>query len=189
MEIPSAVVVWSFVNFKGNLQSENNYQHNQGLSLLCIPKGQQLVNEKQAVGINLDISSDTQTKVHLAVPDNKKRQILTGEPFALGIGGGEAYLRYGHRSVGINLKWSEEPTFEWRMFMADGKEGQPVPAGTPVALINIRVEPAPDFFIPLNRRTPGAGNIGWTTSPDWRKVAANKAAAVAAQAALKALIK
>jgi hypothetical protein len=183
MEIPPAVVVWTFGNLPGNLTSVNNYQNNQGYSFKCEKNAKYLIWEKGQVSINLNFSDQPQTKVHFHLPDKSEREILTGEPISLGIGGGESFLYYGHQTFGINLKWSTDPKDEWRIFGADGVAGQKIPTGSPVALINTKVDPQADFMIPMDRHTPRVVDIGWTSSPDWVKDVTNKAISAAAVAA------
>lgn len=80
---------------------------------------------------------------------------------ALGIGGGEAFLYYKERDYGVNLAWSTEPVFQWSIF---GPSDGPIPADAPVAIVNDKVQPTPDFFIYFER-PPGMADVGWTTSP------------------------
>lgn len=56
-----------------------------------------------------------------------------GTPFALKVED-QKYLKYGSRSYGINLVWSDEPSFEW-IFHSAG-DGGPIRPGVPVAIYN-----------------------------------------------------
>jgi hypothetical protein len=101
------------------------------------------------------------------------------------VGGSPSFLRYAHRTVGINLEYQGSPAFEWLIYGSNGEKGQPVPTGSPVAIINSKVEPDPDFLIYLDR--PAGADVGWTTSPGfWDQVGdvATKAAITALKKAL-----
>lgn len=165
IEIPKSVLCWKLGAIAGNLKSTNNYQNDKGYNLYCSKNKKYLIWKKQPFGINLDWGNKTQRKVHFHLPDDKEREILTGEPFALGIGGGEAYLRYADRTLGINLEWSKEPAYEWKFYSAKAEKGKPIPAGSLVAIFNTEVEPDPDFLIYHDRPQPGVADVGWTTSP------------------------
>ena len=165
VEIPKSVSVWKLGAIKGNLRSTNNYQHDKGYSLYCSPKKKYLIWKSQPLGINLDWSTQGQNKYHFHLPDKKEREILTGEPFALAIGGGEPYLKYAHRTQGINLKWSAEPAYEWVIYGPKGEKGKPIPTNALVAILNKKVEPDPDFLIYFDRPMPGVADVGWTSSP------------------------
>jgi hypothetical protein len=190
LTVPDTVVIWQFTGKPGNIRSQNQYSNNTGYSMFCRSNGKYLTWKKVPLGINLDYITDAGVKkTHFRLPDNQEREILTGEPFALGIGGGEAFLGYAERDIGINLKWYESPQgkYEWRMFGSNGEIGKPIPTGSLVAIANEKVKPDPDFFIYLDRQPPGVADVGWTTSPEfWDQVldAAGKAAVAAAKAAL-----
>jgi hypothetical protein len=167
MEIPKEVVIWRFGGKTGNVKSQNHYSANTGYNLYCSPNKEYLTYGKEPMGINIVwAKSGNDKKIHLVLPDKKEREILTGEPVALGLGGGDAFLYYSSRPTGINLKWGTNPVFEWRICGADGKKGVPVTEGNFYALVNMSVKPDPDFFIYLDR-IPGQADIGWTTSPNW----------------------
>lgn len=79
-------------------------------------------------------------------------------------------MRYAHRDVGINLTWSANPVFEWRIFGATSRPGTPIAENSLVAIVNDKVKPSPDFFIFLER-PPGMADVGWTTSPGfWNNI-------------------
>jgi hypothetical protein len=165
MSIPNEVLSWQFGGKSGNVCSQNTYVHNTGYSLKCTTNDQYFSWGKQTFGINLVfMTEETDKKIHLVLPDGQDREILTGEPVALGLGGGDSFLRYGERSVGINLEWNSDPSYEWRLFDASGEKGKPVPTGALIAIGNANVKPEADFMIYLER--PGA-DVGWTSSPDW----------------------
>jgi hypothetical protein len=167
MEIPKEVVIWSFGGKNGNVKSQNRYTANSGYNLYCSANKEYLTYGKEPMGINIVwAGSGTDKKIHFVLPDKKEREIHTGELVAFGLGGGDAFLYYSHRSLGINLKWSNAPVFEWKIVAADGRKGVPVSEGGTYALVNVKVSPDPDFFIYLDR-VPGQADIGWTTSPNW----------------------
>jgi hypothetical protein len=178
IEIPESVKIWKFGGKNGNLRSQNNYTDNSGYNLFCRINNKYLSWKKVPLGINLDFIADANVKkIHFRLPDGKERDILSGEPVAFGIGGGEAFLQYARRSAGINLEWSKTPVYQWRIFKSDGQTGVPITADSFAAIVNNKVEPAPDFFIYLDR-PPGMADVGWTTSPEfWNKIgnAATKA--------------
>jgi hypothetical protein len=133
--------------------------------------GMNLTWGNQTFGINLVYKSQGDNKTHFRLPDGQEREILSGESVALGIGGSPAFLYYAERDTGINLKWAEQPEgkFEWRIFGADSELGKPIPENTPVALVNDKVQPNPDFLIYFDRVV--GCDVGWTTSPGfWDQV-------------------
>jgi hypothetical protein len=163
--IPNEVLSWKFGGKSGNVCSQNSYETNTGYSLQCVSNNEYLSWGKQNLGINLVfMSQETDKKIHFVLPDNQERAILTGEAVAFGIGGGDSFLAYAERSVGINLEWRSEPSYEWRLFDASGEKGKLVPTGAQIAMINVNVKPEADFMIYLER--PGA-DVGWTSSPGW----------------------
>jgi hypothetical protein len=163
--IPPEVVTWKISGKSGNVQAQNTYKNNTGYNLFCQSNGRFLTYAKQSVGINLDFTSDPEIKkIHFILPDHKEREVLTGEPVAFGIGGGEAFLRYAERTAGINLEWSTNPAYEWVIYGASGEKGRPIATEASISIGNVNVRPEPDFFIYFNR--PGA-DVGWTSSPDW----------------------
>jgi len=169
--IPEKVVVWQFAGKPGNLKSQNSYSTNNGgngYSMLNRTINQYLTYKEVPLGINLQFTTDSNLhKTHFRLPDGREREILTGEKVALGVGGGKAFLRYAHRTSGINLDWfNDDPEFQWRIYGPGSKKGQPIATNSWVALINAKVEPQADFLVYLDRIQ--AGDIGWTTSPDWK---------------------
>ena len=167
MKIPKEVLVWKFGNVTNKLKSNNNYENNQGYNLTCATNKQYLIWKKGMLSINLQYSSEVQNKYHFQVPDNKQREILTGEPVAMAIGMGEAFLYYGKQRFGINLKWSTTPLYQWRIYTASGEKNEKIRAGTVCALVNVEVDPDPDFLVFLEKHVPKVIDLGWTTSPTW----------------------
>jgi hypothetical protein len=163
IDVPGAVRVWKIGVDSANVLSWNNYTNNQGYHLFCITNGKYLTWEKVPLGVNLGFKAAGDNKTHFRLPDEREREILSGESVAFGIGGKPAFLHYAERTVGINLEWSERPIYEWRIFSPNGELGQPIPENTPIALLNDKVKPEPDFFIHFDR-PPGMADVGWTTS-------------------------
>jgi len=168
--IPDKVLVWAFAGKSGNVKSQNKYSTDHsgnGYNMHCKTNNKFLSYEKTDVGINLGYTANGgEHKIHFKLPDGKEREILSGESVALGIGGGDAFLRYAHRTVGINLEWAGNPSFEWRIFGSTGEKGKPLPTGQVLAVMNDKVEPSADFLVYLDR--PVGADVGWTTSPDWK---------------------
>lgn len=165
IEIPEKVKVWKIGTGSANILSWNNYTDNGGYNLFCQTNGRYLTWKKVPIGINLDYIDDPSVqKIHFRLPDGTEREILSGESVAFGIGGGEAFLQYAHRDLGINLKWNKNPVFEWRILGSNNQTGTPISENSFVAIINDKVEPSPDFLIYFER-PPGMADVGWTTSP------------------------
>lgn len=174
IEIPKEVVIWKFDGKTGNVKAQNKYTTNSGYNLFCSANKEFLTYGKEPMGINIVWAKNgADKKIHFMLPDKKDRDILTGEPVAFGIGGGDAFLYYASRPTGVNLKWASGPVFEWRIIGLDGKKGVPIKEGSSYAIVNVKVNPDPDFFIYLDRIS-GQADIGWTTSPNWPgKILAN----------------
>jgi hypothetical protein len=166
-QLPPEVVIWQLGGKPTAVKSQNSYATNSGFTLYCSANKEYLTYGKEPLGINLVFAKNgTDKKVHFRLPDGQERQILTGEPVAFGVGGGDAFLRYAVRTTGINLEWSNQPVFEWVFCGQDGQKGIPIDGGHMYAMLNLRVEPDPDFLIYLDR-VPGQADVGWTTSPNW----------------------
>lgn len=188
IEVPEKVKIWKFGGKPGNLMSQNNYTNNTGYNLFCQSNNKYLTWKKIPIGINLDfISDESVKKIHFRLPDGKQREILSGESVAFGIGGGEAFLNYTHRTLGINLEWKQNPVFQWRVFGANNQLGTPISAGSSVAIVNDKVEPSPDFFIYFDRPR-GMADVGWTTSPEFFNKFLNAAEKIGVAAAKKGLL-
>ncbi|HEV7425582.1 MAG TPA: hypothetical protein VGQ46_04390 [Thermoanaerobaculia bacterium] len=174
MKIPEEVLVWSFGGKAGKVKSQNEYSTDNsgnGYNMHCRTNDRFLTYVKTTAGISLGYESSKDHKIHFRVMDGKERPILSGEKVAFGIGGGNAFLRYAHRTVGINLDWSGNPIFEWLIYSSSANKGEPIPTGSPVAMINEKVQPDADFLVYMDR--PGVAHVGWTSSPDWRKKITN----------------
>ena len=168
--IPGKVLIWKLGGKAGNLKSQNRYSTDHtgnGYNMFCKTNSEYLTYKKTNVGINLGYTTNSgEHKIHFRLPDGQERDILTGEKVALGIGGGDAFLRYAHRTVGINLEWASNPAFEWRIYGATIDKGKPIPTESWVAIVNEKVEPEADFLVYLDRLA--GADVGWTTSPDWK---------------------
>ncbi|WP_249997527.1 hypothetical protein [Actinoplanes sp. M2I2] len=144
------------------------------LSLKSLKLRKLLQYGEQNFGINLIYSRDTEPATERAVrrwflarPGDQARPVAFGEKVALANGRGDSFLRYSRREFGINLAWSKEPVYEWKIL--GGATGQPVRTGKDVAIFNMNVDgtggPDGDFLIHLDRSV--GCDIGWTTSPSW----------------------
>lgn len=123
--------------------------------------------EEQTLGINLgwtdDAAPQTATKVarwFFARAADNQSPLRYGEAIALGYGKSPSYIHYEQRTVGINLAWSEQPKFEWKLL--GGQVGQPARSGDWTAIYNQRVGDCLIYF----DRTVG-GDIGWPSSQTW----------------------
>lgn len=113
-------------------------------------------------GINLGFTDDAEPStaakvVQWELVNQKRTPVKYDEPVALRCRDG--YLRYGQRDVGINLHWSDNPVYEWRLL--GGPRGTAVKTGTPFALLNMHgSQGEPMIYF---KREIG-GNIGWPSS-------------------------
>lgn len=173
-----------------NLRSKNSFggPADRNYNLFNNDERRYLQWEKQTWGINIgwtdDATSNTAIKVRRWFFDNRgpdTQPIHYGETIALGNGGDPSFLRYAERTVGINLKWSDDPVHEWRIL--GGRIGAPVLTGDSVAIFN---EVANDFFIFFDRSL--GGDIGWPTSQTFGEQLSDIAKKAAMDAAKTALI-
>ncbi len=182
-EVPEDVRVWKLGGKQGNIKSQNTYSEGTGYNLFCQTNSKYLTWKKIPIGINLDyVSEASSKKIHLRVPDGKQREILSGELIGFAVGGGDAFLSYAHRTVGINLEWKKNPVYQWRIFGADTALGKPIPTASLVAIVNDKVEPKADFMVYVDR-PPGIADVGWTTSPEFFNKVGNEGAKIAVRAA------
>ena len=115
----------------------------EGYNLFCTTIGKFLTYVDVNFGFNAGFKSQGDNKTHFRLPDGQEREILSGESVALGIGGKPSFVNYAHRDIGPNLKYVNDPVYEWRIFGVDSELGRPIPENTPVALVNDKVEPTP----------------------------------------------
>lgn len=129
--------------------------------------------EKQTFGINLgwtdNASPDTGKRVSrwfVDRPGTASGPIRYGELVSLGYGITPSFLHYAHRTVGINLDWSDNAVFEWKLL--GGAIGAEINTRAPVAIYNSKAGSAasPGSFLMHFDRTVG-GDIGWPDSRTW----------------------
>jgi hypothetical protein len=103
--------------------------------------------------------------------------VCYGEPIAIRCK--DDYLYYGERTIGINLKWSDGPDFQWRLF--GGRPGTRVKTRDYLCIWNMHGEVG-EPMIWFEREI--GGNIGWPSSKtlwqqalDWTKATVQKAVA------------
>jgi hypothetical protein len=132
-----------------------------------------LQHEHQKLGINLgwtdDATNETGNRVarwFFTRQGQGDGPIKYGETIALANGGSPSFIRYAHRTVGINLDWSETPVFEWKLL--GGKVGDPVYTQEQIALLNEKATAGGECLIYFDR-TAG-GDIGWPSSKTWEEV-------------------
>src|SRR4051794_35412310 len=129
--VPPSVLVWQFGGKAGNLTAQNTYTPNSGYNMFCKSNSKYLTYATQPAGINLGYTENAaECKVHFQLPDHQQREILTGEPVALGIGGGDEWLYYSERPLGINYKWRSTPKFEHRIWGPTGESGKKIQQNT-----------------------------------------------------------
>ena len=190
--VPEKVRVWKIGDGQANVRSSNHYTNQKGYNLFCTMNRKYLTYVDVNFGFNAGFKAQGDHKTHFRLPDGKEREILSGERVALGIGGSPSFVKYAHRTVGPNLKYYDQPGddgFQWVIFGADSELGRPIPENSPVALVNAKVEPSPDFLVYFKR--PAGADIGWTTSQGWWDQIvdwAEKHAVEAAIAAIKAYL-
>lgn len=131
-------------------------------------------------GINLGFSDDAEPStaekvLHWEFVNSSRTPVRYDEPVAIRCKDG--YLRYGHRNVGINLLWSDNPVFEWRLL--GGPVGAWVSTRDWLCIWNAHST----YGEPLiySKREIG-GNVGWPSSKtlleqglDWAKETVQKA--------------
>jgi hypothetical protein len=133
-------------------------------------------------GINLGFTDDAEPStaakvVQWELVNRHGTPVKFDEPVALRCR--DDYLRYGQREIGINLHWSDNPVYEWRLL--GGKPGTALKTGVPFSIFNMHnADGEPLIYF---QREIG-GNIGWPSSKtlidqgfEWAKDAAQKAIA------------
>jgi hypothetical protein len=118
-----------------------------------------------AGGINLGFSDDAEPStaakvVHWEFVNERRTPVKYDEPVAIRCKDG--YLRYGPRTIGINLDWSDHPIFEWRLL--GGRPGTPVRTREYFCIFNQLSENGEPLI--YFKRELG-GNIGWPSSRTW----------------------
>lgn len=169
-------------NSKGYLYAKDSYNGRAGMSynIKGLVNRKFLQYEKQGIGRGINIgwtsnaSADTATKRakwFFSKKSGTTNAIRYGEPIAMAWGGNNKnqFVKYSHRTVGINLDWSSKPSYEW--VILGGKPGTFVRRGVDrVILFNLKHKQ------PLVRfdRTVG-GDIGWPDSRTWKRQVIDKA--------------
>jgi len=128
-----------------------------------------LQHEDQTWGINLGWTDDATDKTGLRVSrwffirqSDSSEPLKYGETISLANGKQPSFVNYERRPVGINLGFSNSPSFEWKIL--GGKPGTLVRTKEWVALYNLKSEKG-EPLIHFNR-TAGA-DIGWPSSKTW----------------------
>lgn len=131
-------------------------------------------------GINLGFTDDAEpstakTVVHWGFLNHERTPVRYDEPVAIACK--DSFVRYGARTVGINLDWSDSPVFEWRLL--GGRPGTVVKTSESLCIFNTRSENGEPLI--YFKREIG-GNIGWPSSKtftqqglDWAKETVRKA--------------
>lgn len=96
-----------------------------------------LIYQEREYGINLGWADldPTAPALNVVRQGSDTTPIRYGELVAIRIRGG-GYLRYGQRDYGINLKWSEDPVYEWQFAGSGSSMGMDVRLGDAVGLVN-----------------------------------------------------
>lgn len=106
-----------------------------------------------------------------------------GETVALGWD--KTYLRYAHRTFGINLDWSDQPVYEWQIHC--GTLNGVVQTYEWFALVNVAADPPLGEPLIFFDRTVG-GNLGWPSSQTWSDKFKQEAWGIAKKAAIGVLV-
>lgn len=128
-----------------------------------------LQHEHQTWGINLgwtdDGSDHTGARVanwFFARRTPSDKPLFYGEEVALGNGGIPSFIRYEHRTIGVNLGWSQTPDYQWKIL--GGRIGDPINTGDMVALYNEKSDGG-ECLVYFDR--DAGGDIGWPSSRSW----------------------
>lgn len=142
----------------------------------------QYKNQGAFGGINLGFSDNAEPStaakvVHWEFVNRQRSPVKYGEPVAIRCR--DDYLYYGARTIGVNLNWSDNPVFEWRLL--GGRPGAPVRTDEWFSIFNMHAQPGEPLI--YFKREVG-GNVGWPSSKtwleqgfDWAKEALQKAIA------------
>jgi hypothetical protein len=127
--------------------------------------------EDQTWGINIGWTDDAEPETAREVarwfirrPGTDSTFLKYGEVLALGFGTNPSFLRYTHRTFGVNLEWSHTPSYEWQLVRSPEAKGLPVISGQSHAIYNLRAGEM--GFLTYFDRTVG-GDIGWPDSETW----------------------
>lgn len=143
--------------------------------------------EKQTAGINVgwtdNANQTTAAKVQrwfFARDGENETPLRYGEPVAMGYGTKPSFLCYKTRDYGINLAYTDNPCFQWKVL--GGKPGQHVKTGDWVALLNTKINECMIYF-----ERPMVAHIGWPSSKSWSEQFEDKLGELAGKALEKAL--
>jgi hypothetical protein len=120
------------------------------------------------LGFSDDASAGTAAKVvQWQFLNQKGTPVCYGEPVAIRCK--DDYLYYGHRDCGINLKWSDGPNFQWRLF--GGKPGTRVRTRDFLCIWNMHGDVG-EPMVWFERKFPQlGGNVGWPSSKTLTEIA------------------
>lgn len=128
-----------------------------------------LQHEDQTFGINLGWTDNATDETGLRVSrwffvrdGDSSEPIKYGETIALGNGQQPSFVNFKRRVVGVNLAFSDSPSFDWKIL--GGKLGTPVKTKEWVALYNMKSEEG-ECLVYFDR-TAGV-DIGWPSSKTW----------------------
>ena len=155
--IPSTVLSKS--SFDGPVERNYNLKNKQVRKFLQ--------HEEQSFGINLGWTDDAEPATAAKVrrwffkrSGDTQGRLHYGETIALGNGQKPSFIRNAHRTVGIDLEWSETPVYEWKLL--GGAVGDEVKTDQWLAIYNVKAGECLIYF----DRTRG-GDIGWPSSKTW----------------------
>jgi hypothetical protein len=143
--------------------------------------------EDQNVGINIGWTDDaepaTATKVQrwfFMRDGENETPVRYGEPIAIGNGNQPSWLCYEERTFGVNLRWKDDPCFQWKLL--GGKTGEQVKLGDWLAIYNTKDA---ECFIYFDRTV--GGDVGWPSSKTWGQQFKDKLGDLAGDALDKAI--
>jgi hypothetical protein len=93
--------------------------------------------------------------------------IKYGEVIAIGNGRVPSFLEYAHRTIGVNLEYSNRAKYQW--VIAGGPEGTDVLTRERIAIFNMKASPTGKPLLFFDR-TAG-GDLGWPDSKTWTEQA------------------
>lgn len=145
--------------------------------------------EKQTTGINLgwtdNASAATAKRVQrwfFRRDGGDESPIRYGEPVAMGYGTKPSWLCYETRTFGINLRYKDNPCYQWKLL--GGTLGQPVKVDQWLAIYNTKIN---EFLIYFEREGQGSAWVGWPSSKTWADQAKDKLGDLADKALEKAI--
>ena len=118
------------------------------------------LRRQQTSGVHLGETAATVTRWFFTRASEDHSPLRYGEPVAMGYGTNPAYLHCQRHSVGADLAWSDQPSFEWEL-LGRGS-GQPARSGDWLALYNRERGDCLTYF-----EHAVGGDIGWPSSETW----------------------